>query len=317
MDPKEVHEIGLKEVTSIQGQMEKVKTNVNFCGTLKEFFYYMRNNKDFYTDSKEKLLKEYRQIIYEHIDPKLSSVFDKVPNKKVLVKEMPFNGPGGMYFPPSVDGSRPGVFFANLKNPEERTRFTMVNLSLHEASPGHHFQLARTVESELPSFRKETDFRYFAAAPFNFPIYTSYVEGWGLYAESLREEIGAYRNPYDIFGKYLHEILQAVRLVVDTGLHVLGWSRQKAIDYMTENTCDSLEQVEIEVDRYITWPGQACAYKIGELKIKKLRKEAEFNLGEKFDLKQFNEVILRSGALSLHMLEEVVKEWIASLNQSL
>ena len=312
MDPKEVHDIGLKEVARIKKNMEYIKEKVNFNGSLKDFIEHMRKNKDLYVDIKEKLLEEYKDIVYSHIEPKLSGLFDKMPSKKVLVREMPFNGPGGMYFQPSTDGSRPGVFFVNLNSPEERPRFTMVSLSLHEGSPGHHFQLARQVELDLPSFRKEQSWMYLSAAPFNFPMYTSYVEGWALYAESLGEEMGAYRNHYDLFGRYQEEIMRAVRLVVDTGLHVLGWSRQQAINYMMEHSCDPLDQVEIEIDRYITWPGQACGYKIGELKIKELRNRAKCELGDHFDIKEFHDVVLRSGSLSLSMLEDIVLDWIKS-----
>ena len=312
MDPKEVHDIGLKEVARIKKNMEHIKEKVNFNGSLKDFLEHMRKDKDLYVDSKEKLLEEYRDIVYSHIEPKLSDLFDRMPNKKVLVREMPFNGPGGMYFQPSTDGSRPGVFFVNLNSPEERPRFTMVSLSLHEGSPGHHFQLARQVELDLPSFRKEQAWMYLSAAPFNFPMYMSYVEGWALYAESLGEEMGAYRDDYDLLGRYLDEIMRAVRLVVDTGIHVLGWSRQQAINYMMEYSCDPLDQVEIEIDRYITWPGQACGYKIGELKIKELRNRAKCELGKNFDIKEFHDVVLRSGSLSLSMLEDIVLNWIRS-----
>ncbi len=315
MDPQKVHDLGKQEVARIRSNMEKVKNEVNFDGTLQEFFQHMRENKAFYNDSKEHLLKEYEDIIFNHINPKLHKVFAKFPEKDVEVREMPFNGAGGMYFNPSTDGTRPGVFFVNLNSPEERPRFTMVVLSLHEANPGHHFQISRQIEAEVPSFRKEMNFRHMQGAPVVFPMYTSYVEGWALYAEYLGEEIGAYRDQYDLFGRYLDEILRAVRLVVDTGLHVLGWSRQQAIDYMMENTCDPLEQIEIEVDRYITWPGQACGYKIGEIKIKELRKKSEGILREKFDVKQFHEIVLQNGALPLKLLDRVVTDWINEVNE--
>ena len=164
MDPKEVHDIGLKEVERIKQNMERVKEKVNFSGSLKDFLQHMRKEKDFYVSSKEKLLDEYRDMVYNHIDPKLSNLFDVMPSKKVLVREMPFNGPGGMYFQPSTDGSRPGVFFVNLNSPEERPRFGMMSLSLHEGSPGHHFQLARQVELDLASFRKEPEWMCVASA---------------------------------------------------------------------------------------------------------------------------------------------------------
>ena len=209
-----------------------------------------------------------------------------------------------------MDGSRPGVFYVNLDHPEEKPRFTMIALCLHETSPGHHLQLARQIEANIPSFRKEVNWMYMNAAPFNFPIYTSYVEGWALYAESLGEELGVYRSPYDLFGRYVEENLRAARLVVDTGLHVFGWSREQAVEYMRSNTCEGEDEIGIEVDRYITWPGQACAYKIGELKIRALREKAEKELNTQFDLKKFHEVVLKSGAVSLNMLESCVYEWI-------
>ena len=187
----------------------------------------------------------------------------------------------------------------------------MMSLALHEAVPGHHFQHISAHARKLPKFHCERDYRKLLSAPFQFPINTGYVEGWALYAEYLGEEMGAYRTPYEMFGRYCDEIFRASRLVVDTGLHVFGWSRAKAIEYMTEY-CVGLPKGEIEeeVDRYMTWPGQACAYKIGELKIKELRQRAQNALGEKFKLKDFHSIVLSTGPVSLGLLEEQVNEWI-------
>ncbi len=310
MTPQEVHDLGLAEVSRISKLMEKVKTDVNFEGTLKEFIQHMKDDQQFYTSSKTELLDGYKDIIYNHIDPKLSVVFSKFPKSKLEVREMPWNGPGGQYFSPSSDGTRPGIFYANLRSPELRPKFMMMVLSLHEASPGHHFQLSRTVEEDLPAFRREPGGRHMQGIPAVFPFYTSYVEGWALYAEYLGQEMGAYRDSYDLFGRYVDEIWRAVRLVVDTGIHAFGWTREQAIDYMMQYRIDPREQIEIELDRYIIWPGQACAYKIGEIKIKELRQKAKEILADKFDVKEFHEVVLQSGALPLELLEEIVTEWI-------
>ncbi len=310
MPPQEVHELGLKEVARIREGMNKVKQDVNFEGDLKQFMDFLRTDKQFYHQTKEQLLEEYKQIIYQHIDPMLPNFFSNIPDIALQVRAMPFHGPGGMYFPPTEDGSRPGVFYANLDLPETRPRFSMMALSLHEACPGHHFQHSTVIKENLPHFRKELDYRRLYAAPFQYPIHTAYLEGWALYCEGLGIEMGAYRNPYDLFGRYSDEILRACRLVVDPGLHVLDWSRQKAVDYMKENTCVPHDEIEKEVDRYITWPGQACAYKIGELKILELRKMAEEKLGQKFSLKGFHHLVLKVGPLPLYKLEEVVLDWI-------
>ncbi len=307
MSPLEVHNIGLAEISRISELMEKVRAEVNFEGTLKEFIQHMRDDRQFYTRNKTELLNEYENIVYNHIAPKLSLYFGKFPKAKLEVKEMPFNGPSGTY-------SSPGIFFVNLNSPELRPKFMMVVLSLHEASPGHHFQLSRVTEEDLPDFRRRLVNRHMHGIPAVFPFYTSYVEGWALYAEYLGEEMGVYRDSYDLFGRYVDEIWRAVRLVVDTGIHAFGWTRKQAIDYMMKYSCDPREQIEIELDRYIIWPGQACAYKIGEIKIRELRRKAEETLGEKFDIKQFHEVVLQSGALPLRLLEEILTEWIGKVS---
>lgn len=310
MTPQQVFDLGKSEVARIRQGMDEVREEVGFSGDLDAFLKHMRTAKGFYHDTEEALLAEYEQIIHGHIKPLLPKVFNRDPGIDLEVKVMPFAGPGGMYYPPATDLSRPGIFYANLDNPETRPRFSMVVLSLHEASPGHHFQQSFALQEDLPRFRKEMDYRKGYSVPFLFPLYTAYIEGWALYCEYLGIEIGAYRSPYDMLGRYSDEILRACRLVVDPGLHVFDWSRDKAIDYMAKNTCLPLDEIEEEVDRYLTWPGQACAYKVGEIKIRELRKYAESALGDKFDLKGFHDVLLKVGAVPLYMLENVVKEWV-------
>ena len=315
MSPKEVFQLGEREVARIREGMDQVRQEVGFQGTLQDFIQHMRTAPEFYHTTKEALLQEYEEIIHQHIQPLISKVFARDPGIALEVKVMPFSGPGGMYFAPSPDGTRPGVFYANLDQPETRPRFSMVVLSLHEASPGHHFQISFSLQEDIPRFRKEIDFRKVYGVPFMLPMYTSYIEGWALYCEYLGLEMGAYRTPYDLFGRYSDEILRACRLVVDPGLHVFGWTRDKAVTYMKDNTCLPLDEIEEEVDRYITWPGQACAYKVGEIKIRELRRLAEETLGDKFCIKAFHEVVLKIGAVPLDMLEKVVREWIEEVQQ--
>lgn len=302
LTPDQIHEIGLKEVARIHAEMEKIIKQVKFKGTFAEFLEFMRTNPEFYCDDQQQLMNEY-QAVCKRIDPTLSRVFKRQPRIPYDIQPIPAHlAPDtttAYYRQPSADGRRPGTYFVNLYKPEVRPRYEMMALSLHESVPGHHFQIAFAMELEgLPAFRR-------------YGGYTAFVEGWALYAESLGDELGLYDDPYSKFGQLTYEMWRAVRLVVDTGLHSRKWTRQQAIDFFAANTAKTMLDIENEVDRYIGWPGQALAYKIGELKIKELRQQAEQELGGTFDLREFHDVVLRNGAVPLDVLQTLVEEWIA------
>ncbi len=303
MTPRQVHQVGLDEVERIHREMNAVMEQVGFDGSLKEFFEFLNTDDQFYYDEPEQLIQGYRDMS-DHIEslaPKLFNIFPKADFEVRAVE--PFreqSASGGSYRRGSPDGSRPGVFFANTYDIKARPKWAMESLFLHEAIPGHHFQLS--IQQELPDLPR---FRRFGG-------YTAYIEGWGLYAESLGKELGVYTDPYQYFGALNAELWRAIRLVVDTGLHDQGWSRQDVLDYMYENSAVKEARAVSEAERYMAIPGQALAYKIGQLKIRELRDRAERRLGDDFDVKEFHTEVLIDGPLPLELLERKIDRWIDS-----
>jgi uncharacterized protein (DUF885 family) len=298
----QIQEIGLKEVARIRGEMEKVKAETGFQGTMAEFFEYLRTDPKFFEKTPEALLERYRATA-KRIDPELVKVFHVIPRQPYGVRPIPDNiAPDtttAYYQPGADDGSRPGYYYVNLYKPETRPTWEMIPLTLHESVPGHHFQFARGLEMpNAPMFRKTA---YFVA----------YGEGWGLYAERLGYDMGLYDDPYDRMGQLAYDMWRAVRLVVDTGMHSQGWSRDRAIGYFMDNSPKTRQDVVNEIDRYIGTPGQALAYKIGQLKISELREKASRELGPKFDLRAYNDAVLETGSVPLDVLEKHIDAWIA------
>lgn len=299
--PEEVHRIGLEEVKRIRREMDEVIRESGFEGGFEKFVEFLRTDDQFYAETPEELLKEVA-FTMKKMEGKLPELFGKLPRAPCGIKEVPaYIAPStttAYYSQPAGDGSRAGFYYVNTYNLRSRPLYEVQALSLHEAVPGHHLQLALQQElGELPPFRR-------------FAGFTAFVEGWGLYAERLGLEVGFYEDPYSNFGRLSYEMWRASRLVVDTGMHYLGWTRKQAIDFMAKNTSLSMHNIESEVDRYISWPGQALAYKIGELRIRQLRKKAEQELGRQFDIRQFHDVVLGSGSVPLDVLEANVMQYI-------
>lgn len=300
--PEEIHEIGKREAERIYAEMERVRDEIGFEGTMPEFFEHLRNDPQYFFTTEEDLLQAYEDL-RDRIDPTLDKAFNVKAKAPYVVKAVePFRAESmaaGQYFPGTPDGSRPGIFYANTYDLPARPKWVMEALSLHEANPGHHFQISIAQEvEELPAFRR-------------FGGYTAFVEGWGLYAESLGKELGHYTDPLQYFGSLHFDIWRANRLVVDTGMHALGWTREDAIEWMSNNSPITDTDVVAEVERYIAIPSQALAYKIGQLKIRELRNKAEEALGDKFDVRAYHDLLLTSGSLPLFVLEAEVDRWIA------
>ncbi len=304
LTPDAIHDLGLKEVARIRAEMERVKTAAGFTGPLADFFTHLRTDPKFFFTDKEDLLRTYRDIA-KRADPELVKLFRTLPRMPYGIVPVPAYSEKSQttayYYPGSAEAARPGYYFANTYALHTRPKWEMEALTLHEAVPGHHLQISIAQEIEgLPEFRK------------NSWSYTGFIEGWGLYAESLGEEMGFYQDPYAKFGQLAYEMWRAVRLVVDTGMHTKGWSRRQAIDFFLANAPKTENDITVEIDRYIVWPGQALAYKIGELKLKEMRAFATRELGPKFDIRLFHDEVLRHGALPLDLLETNLRTWVAA-----
>ena len=298
----EIHQIGLKEVARIKEEMIKIIQDLNFKGSFKEFFKFLRTDDQFYAKTPKELLM-YARDISKRADEQLPRFFKTLPRKPYGVAPVPDaiapKYTGGRYVGTSKNSTDPGYYWVNTYDLKSRTLYTIPALTVHEAVPGHHLQSALNSElgDSIPQFRRNL---YLSA----------YGEGWGLYSEFLADEMGIYTTPYEQFGKFTYEMWRACRLVIDTGIHAKGWSREEAVDYMSNNTALSLHEVNTEIDRYISWPGQALSYKIGELKIRELRNKAKLELKEKFDIREFHERILEYGTVTLSTLERRINNYI-------
>ena len=301
----EIHNIGLKEVAKISSEMEKIKTKVGFNGDLKSFFNHVRELDELIPFNEPQEVIDNFNKIHEKMTPQVNNLFGLQPKTPFEVRRTESfreASASAEYNPGSLDGTRPGIFYVPIPNIKEYNYFSDEDLFLHEAIPGHHYQISLQQENtSLPSFRKSL-------------WYSSYGEGWALYSESLGEELGLYDDPYQYFGMLSAEMHRAIRLVVDTGLHTKGWSREKAIQYSLDNEAESEAGITSEIERYMANPGQALSYKIGQLKIRELRSNAEQKLGDKFDIKMFHEKVLESGCIPLQLLEEKINKWVSSYN---
>ncbi len=303
MTPDDIHRLGLNEVRRIRDEMQLIIDEVEFEGDFQAFLTFMRTDPQFYYDDPDALFEAYLATC-KRIDPELVKLFGKLPRMPYGVKPIPAatapDTTTAYYSRPAADGSRAGTYWVNLYMPEVRPKYEIEVLSVHEAMPGHHLQLALQQElGDMPNFRR-------------FSGFTAFVEGWGLYSESLGYDLGLYKDPYSRFGAQTYEMWRAVRLVVDTGIHYMGWTRQQAIDFFKDNAAKTEHDIVNEIDRYIGNPGQALAYKIGQLKILSLRDSAELRLGDRFDIRAFHDELLGAGALPLDILEQRMDAWIAS-----
>ena len=302
LPPDQIHQVGLDEVARIRAEMLAVKQQVGFQGDLDAFFKHLEDDPQFYFANEQELLGAYRDV-KRRIDALLPKLFSDFPKADYEIRPVEAfraaSAAGASYQAPSADGKRPGIFYINTFNLKAQPRFGLETLSLHEAAPGHHFQISIQQElTGLPRYRR-------------FNNYVSYAEGWALYAESIGKELGVFTDPYQWYGRLSDEMLRAMRLVVDTGLHAKGWSREKAIQYMLDNSSMAESDVTAEVERYIVWPGQALGYKLGQLRITALRAKAQAELGDKFDVREFHSQVLRDGALPMDVLSAKIDRWIS------
>lgn len=296
MTPEQIHQLGIDEVKRIRLQMTQIIKDVGFKGDFKAFINFLRTDDQFYARSPQQLLEK-TSYITRKMAGQLPKWFNTLPRNTFDVKASPNSG--AYYVASDGSGTTSGTYFIGANDVRSAPLYNLEALTFHEAEPGHHLQSALAQEMDMPEFRKTL-------------YHSAYGEGWGLYAESLGKEMGFYQDPYSDFGRLTYETWRACRLVVDTGMHAMGWSRQQAIDYLAENTALTMPEVEAQIDRYITWPAQALSYKIGEIKIRQLRQQAEQQLGEKFDIRLFHQQILQSGSLPLELLEQLTVEWIAA-----
>ena len=302
MTPDEIHRTGLEEVKRIRGEMQQIIDELGFEGDFQDFLTFLRTDPQFYYDNPDDLYEAYLATS-KRIDPELVKLFGTLPRMPYGVKPIPDaiapDTTTAYYSRPAADGSRAGIYWVNLYRPEVRPKYEIEVLSVHEAMPGHHLQLAIQQEiGDMPDFRRYTGF-------------TAFVEGWGLYSESLGYDLGLYKDAYSRFGALTYDMWRAVRLVVDTGIHYKGWTRQQAIDFFKDNAAKTEHDIVNEIDRYIVMPGQALAYKIGQLKILSLRAQAEATLGDDFDVREFHDVLLGGGALPLDILQRRMDDWLA------
>jgi len=302
MSPDDIHRLGLNEVRRIRDEMQIIIDGLDFGGSFQDFLVFLRSDPQFYFDNPDDLYQSYLATS-KRIDPELVNQFGHLPRMPYGVKPIPESiAPDtttAYYSGPAADGSRAGTYWVNLYKPEVRPKYEIEVLTVHEAMPGHHLQIALQQElGDLPNFRR-------------FQGFTAFVEGWGLYSESLGYDLGLYEDPYSQFGQLTYEMWRAVRLVVDTGIHYKGWTRQQAIDFFKDNAAKTELDIINEIDRYIGWPGQALAYKVGQLKIKAIRERAELALGDEFDVRAFHDQLLGGGALPLDILEQRMDAWIA------